>query len=98
MTDEQSNLAKFIGSAAAVSAAVAALTAFGFRVSNPAEQLSEYAAKHAQVTQRIEYQINAQGRRIDSLSYVIDRVDALVQVKCIETTNKLVRQMLTCPR
>ena len=84
------------GVASAIAAAGAALGVFGYQVVNPREQLERYAAQHAQVTQRIETQIRDQSRRIDSVAVVLDRVNALVQVKCIETNNRLVRQMLEC--
>lgn len=75
---------------------VALLGTLGFQILNPREQLAEYAARQTQVTQRIETQLAEQSRRIDSLAVVIDRVNALVQVKCIETNNRLIRQMLEC--
>lgn len=84
------------GVAGAIATATAALVALGFQVTNPREQLGLYAAEQTKITHRIESQLQDQSRRIDSIAVVLERVNSLVQVKCIETTNRLVRQMLEC--
>lgn len=84
------------GIAGAVAAASTALSLMGFTVLNPRERIEAYVTQQAQVVQRLDAQITAQSRRIDSLSVVVDQVNALVQVKCIETNNRLIRQMLEC--
>ena len=98
MTDETRDLTKFVASTGAIAAVVSSLTFYGFKVASPSDQLKEHTLLQGTVVQQIERQLSDQNKRIDSLGVVLDRVNALVQVKCIETSNKLIRQMLECPR
>lgn len=80
---------------------VLGLQALGYAVSSPQEQIKdvrekqqvELTAIRAEHAQRDA----AQDRKLDSLGVIIHRVDALVQVKCIETQDRLKRSILACP-
>ena len=80
---------------------VLALQALGYVVSSPSEQIEELRetsqAESAAIRTEHAQRDAAQDREIDSMRVIIQRVDALVKVKCIETKDRLARSILACP-
>lgn len=89
---EWAKIASVVGGAAAL------LTTLGWTVSNPREQLEQYAQQQAQVTQSIRLEIAAQSRRIDSVAAGLRYVQLLVDAQCITTRNPMVIKTLECDR
>lgn len=97
MTKAQAqDLAK--GWGATITSAVALLTSLGFVVLSPKDQLSHVVETQSKVNVVIERRLDAQGRQLDSIREALQKVDALVRVKCVETKDKLARNILDCDR
>lgn len=79
-----------------ITGAVALLGTAGFVVLSPRDQLTNAIEAQAKVNQTIEAHVIQQSRRIDSLAEGLQRVDALVRVKCVETRDRLIRDILEC--
>lgn len=85
---------------AALALAASTLTSFGYKVMSPTAQVEQAQIQANSAIKRIELKIDSQAHltndRIQLLERRADKVDALVRVKCVETRNALVRDILGC--
>lgn len=79
-----------------VTGAVALLTALGFQVFSPSDQLKKLNEEGAKVHQDLAHEIQVERARIDSLAFVVDYVKKLGAAKCAETDDGFVREVLEC--
>lgn len=59
-------------------------------------ELAQLRAESDRRLATMEQSLGAQQRRVDSLRIIVLRVDALAQVKCVETRDPLVKRILEC--
>ena len=79
-----------------ITGAIALLGTAGFVVLSPRDQITNAIDAQAKVNHAIEQQVIQQSRRIDSLAEGLQKVNALVRVKCVETKDRLIRDILEC--
>jgi len=97
MTKAQAqDLAK--GWGATITSAVALLTSLGFVVLSPKDQLSNVVQAQERVNATFETRLDKQGRKLDTIAEGLQKLDALVRVKCVETRDKLARNILECDK